>query len=102
MSISVEEMTTCSLCSTMWNVVRVKCVLCSSTEGITYRKVEGQPDAVKGETCNKCRGYVKILYQVNDPVLEAFADDVATLGLDMLLAEEGWKRGAQNPFLLGY
>lgn len=93
---------TCSLCSTMWNVVRVKCVLCSSTEGITYRMVEGHPDTVKAETCDKCKGYVKILYQVNDPVLEAFADDVASLGLDMLLADEGWKRGAQNPFLLGY
>jgi FdhE protein len=34
--------------------------------------------------------------------LEPFADDVATVGLDMLLTEEGWKRGGQNPFLLGY
>jgi FdhE protein len=45
---------------------------------------------------------VKILYQVNDHLLEPLADDVATLGLDMLLAEEGWKRGGHNPFLLGY
>ena len=93
---------TCSLCSTMWHVVRIKCVLCSSTEGISYRVIEGKPDTVKGETCEKCQGYVKILYQVHDMALEAFADDVATLGLDMLLADEGWKRGAQNPFLLGY
>jgi len=25
-----------------------------------------------------------------------------TLGLDMLMAEEGWKRGGQNPFPLCY
>lgn len=93
---------TCALCSTMWNVVRVKCVLCSSTEGISYRSVDGKPDTVKAETCDKCRRYVKILYQVNDHVLEPLADDVATLGLDILLAEEEWKRGGQNPFLLGY
>jgi FdhE protein len=93
---------TCSLCATMWNVVRVKCVLCGSTEGVSYRTIEGKPDTVKAETCDKCRGYVKILYQVNDPALEAMADDVASLGLDMLLVEEGWKRGGQNPFLLGY
>lgn len=93
---------TCSLCATMWNVVRVKCVLCSSTEGISYRVIDGKPDTVKGETCTKCQGYVKILYQVNDAALEACADDVASLGLDMLLAEEGWKRGGRNPFLLGY
>ena len=93
---------TCSLCATMWNVVRVKCVLCSSTEGISYRVIEGKADTVKAETCDKCRSYVKILYQVNDHLLEPLADDVASLGLDMLVAEEGWKRGGHNPFLLGY
>jgi FdhE protein len=93
---------TCSLCGTMWNVVRVKCVLCSATGGISYHIIEGKPDTVKAETCDSCRAYVKILYQVNDPVLEPLADDVATLGLDMLMAEEGWKRGGKNPFLLGY
>jgi FdhE protein len=92
---------TCSLCSTMWNVVRVKCLLCSSTDGISFREIDGRP-SVKAETCDKCRAYVKILYQVNDPSLDPMADDVATLGLDMLLAEEGWKRGSHNPFLLGY
>jgi FdhE protein len=92
---------TCSLCGTMWNVVRVKCVLCTSTDGVSFREVEGSA-SVKAETCEKCGGYVKILYQVNDPSLDPMADDVATLGLDMLLAEEGWKRGGRNPFLLGY
>jgi FdhE protein len=92
---------TCSLCGTMWNVVRVKCVLCTSTDGISFREIDGRA-TVKAETCDKCRGYVKILYQVDDPGLEPMADDVATLGLDMLLAEEGWKRGGHNPFLLGY
>jgi FdhE protein len=82
--------------------VRVTCQLCGSTDGISFRSIEGRPDTVKAETCEKCRGYVKILYQVKDPTLEPLADDVATLGLDMLLVEEGWKRGGQNPFLLGY
>jgi FdhE protein len=93
---------TCSLCSTMWNVVRVKCVLCSSTEGISYKLIEGKSEHIKAETCDKCQRYVKILYQVNDPLLEPLADDVASVGLDMLLAGESWTRGGQNPFLLGY
>ncbi|MET0193602.1 MAG: formate dehydrogenase accessory protein FdhE [Hyphomicrobiaceae bacterium] len=93
---------TCSLCATMWNVVRVKCVLCSSTEGISYKSIEGGSEHIKAETCDKCRRYVKIFYQVNDPVLEGLADDVASLGLDMMLTGEAWTRGAQNPFLLGY
>lgn len=93
---------TCSLCATMWNVVRVKCVLCSSTEGINYHNVEGAPDTVKAESCDSCKRYVKVLYQVKDHLLEPVADDVATLGLDMLMADEGWQRGARNAFLLGY
>ena len=31
-----------------------------------------------------------------------FADDVATLALDMLVREGGYRRGSVNPFLLGY
>jgi FdhE protein len=92
----------CPLCATMWHVVRIKCVLCSSTAGITYRLIEGGPETVKAETCDSCRAYVKVLYQVHEHLLEPLADDVATLGLDMLLAKDGWRRGGQNPFLLGY
>jgi FdhE protein len=92
----------CSLCATMWNVVRIKCLVCGSTEGISFRTIDRKAETVKAETCESCRSYVKILYQVNDPTLEPVADDVASLGLDMLMAEEGWKRGGRNPFLLGY
>ncbi len=92
----------CSLCSTMWNAVRVKCVLCSSTEGIAYHSIEGGPEQIKAETCEKCGHYVKILYQVKDHKLDPFSDDVGSLDLDMLLAQEGWVRGGHNPFLLGY
>jgi FdhE protein len=94
---------TCALCGTMWNVVRVKCVLCSSTAGISYHTIEGGgSDSVKAETCDKCRAYLKILYQVENAVLEPMADDVATLGLDLLMIEDGWTRGGRNPFLMGY
>jgi FdhE protein len=45
---------------------------------------------------------VKVVYQVQDTALEPLSDDVASVGLDMMLVEEGWKRGGNNPFLLGY
>ena len=93
---------TCSLCATQWHVVRIKCVLCDSTAGIAYQEVDGGPDSVKAETCESCHGYVKILHQHKDPQLEPVADDIATLGLDLLLREDGYRRGAVNPFLLGY
>lgn len=93
---------TCSMCATQWNVVRVKCVTCGSTGGIGYYAIDGQPDTLKGETCTNCKSYVKILYQVNDPALDPLADDVATLALDLKLAEAGWTRRAANLFLAGY
>jgi FdhE protein len=92
----------CSLCATQWHVVRVKCVLCDSTKGIAYQELDGTSANVKAETCENCHGYVKILHQHKDPALDPVADDVATLGLDLLLREGGYRRGAVNPFLLGY
>lgn len=92
----------CSLCATLWHVVRVKCVVCGSPEGIAYQELDAGPVAVKAETCERCRGYVKILHQHKDPALDPVADDVSTLGLDLLLRENGYRRGSANPFLLGY
>jgi FdhE protein len=92
----------CSLCATQWHVVRIKCVLCDSTAGIAYEELDVGPETVKAETCESCHGYVKILHQHKNPQLEPVADDIATLGLDLLLREAGYRRGAVNPFLLGY
>jgi FdhE protein len=92
----------CSLCGSLWHVVRIKCVLCGTTEGITYHEVEGGGDAVRAETCEGCRGYLKILSQHVDPTLDPVADDVASLGLDLLLRADGYRRGGVNVFLLGY
>ncbi|NGO54175.1 formate dehydrogenase accessory protein FdhE [Allomesorhizobium camelthorni] len=92
----------CSLCGTLWNYVRIKCTLCGSTKGIGYQEIEGGPGTVKAETCEACGCYVKILHQHKDPALDPVADDVATLGLDLLVREGGYRRGSFNPFLIGY
>lgn len=92
----------CFLCGTLWNIVRIKCVLCGSTEGIGYQEIDGGPGTVKAETCDKCHGWVKILQQHKDPAIEPIADDVASLGLDLLMREGPYRRGGFNPFLTGY
>lgn len=92
----------CALCGTLWNYVRIKCVLCGSTAGIGYQELEGGAGTVKAETCKTCHGYLKILHQHKDPAVDIIADDVATLGLDLLVRETGFKRGGANPFLVGY
>lgn len=92
----------CGLCGTLWNYVRIKCTLCGSTEGISYQEVEGGSGTVKVETCKKCHGYVKVLQQHLDPAVDPVADDVASLGLDLLVRDTEFKRGGVNLFLLGY
>jgi FdhE protein len=92
----------CALCGTLWNYVRIKCTVCGSTKGISYQEIEGGPGTVKAETCSECRSYVKILYQHKDPSLDPIADDVASLGLDLLVRESGLRRGGVDHFLLGY
>lgn len=93
---------TCSMCATQWNVARVTCLTCGAEKDIVYNSLEGAPDAVKAETCGGCGTYVKILYQTADPALDPVADDVATLGLDLLLREQGVTRASANAFLIGY
>ena len=92
----------CATCQTLWNEVRVKCVCCGSTKGISYRSVETGEATVKAEVCRECDHWVKILYQNRNPSLEPIADDVASLGLDLMMRDTEWKRGGFNPFLAGY
>ncbi|HYC16561.1 MAG TPA: formate dehydrogenase accessory protein FdhE [Pseudolabrys sp.] len=92
----------CSLCATQWNYVRIKCTLCGSTKDISYKQIEGASDEVRAEVCEGCRGYVKILQQIQNPALDPVADDVASIALDLLVRELGYRRGAINPFMLGY
>jgi FdhE protein len=92
----------CSLCGTLWNYVRIKCALCGSTKGITYKEIEDGPETIKAEACGNCHGYLKILHQHKDPSLDIVADDVASLALDMLMRESGFRRGGVNPYLTGY
>lgn len=92
----------CACCATQWNEVRVKCLCCGSTKGISYRSVETSEATVKAETCRECHAWVKIFYQVKNPSLEPIADDVGSLGLDILMKETEFRRGGFNPYLAGY
>jgi FdhE protein len=90
----------CSLCATAWNHVRAVCITCGQSRSVALQAIEGDSGAVKAETCNECHTYAKMLYQAHDTKVDPFADDLATLGLDVLVAEAGWSRHAPNPLLL--
>lgn len=90
----------CSLCSTAWNHVRAICITCGGSRKLALRSIEGSGDVVRAESCGDCHTYAKMLYQAKDMQVDAFADDLATLGLDVLVSEAGWARHAPNPLLL--
>ncbi|MBK4215470.1 formate dehydrogenase accessory protein FdhE [Paracoccus caeni] len=92
----------CGSCATQWNEVRIKCLCCGSNKSISYRSVETDEATVKAELCSECHSWVKILYQVKNHSLEPVADDVASLGLDLLMKETEFRRGGFNPYLAGY
>jgi FdhE protein len=93
---------TCASCATRWNEVRIKCLCCGSTKGISYRSAETVDATVKAEVCTECAHWVKILHEGKNASLDPVADDVGSLGLDLLMRETEVRRCGFNPFLVGY
>jgi FdhE protein len=90
----------CSLCGTLWNHVRIRCTACGSTEGIAYYTIEDGPKTVGVETCPKCRSYIKHMQQHEDGRIDPVADDIASYALDLLIAEDDFRRSSVNPLFV--
>jgi FdhE protein len=61
--------------------------------------IEGQSDWAKAESCDECGTYRKIFYQSRQLEVEPFADDLATLALDLLMNDAGYLRPVPHPWL---
>ncbi|MDE2440578.1 MAG: formate dehydrogenase accessory protein FdhE [Betaproteobacteria bacterium] len=91
----------CSLCNTEWNASRATCTTCDTDKAVALHEIEGSKGAVRAETCDACKSYLKIVYQEKDPKVDPVADDLATLPLDMLVDEAGYERSGPNLLLIG-
>jgi FdhE protein len=80
--------------------VRIKCTACGSTEGIAYYTIEDQPATIGIETCGVCRCYIKHMQQHEDAALDPVADDIASYALDLLAADQQFRRAGINPLFL--
>lgn len=98
----------CSLCGLQWHMVRIKCAHCLATDAITYQSAQRAtdgPDAdaaaavAQAESCESCGHYLKIFHADRDPHVEALADDLATVTLDLLISEAGSQRLGVNLLL---
>ncbi|MGX5220899.1 formate dehydrogenase accessory protein FdhE [Pseudomonas segetis] len=94
----------CSLCSCEWHYVRVKCSHCEESKELAYlsRQLDdAKPEAapIRAEVCPNCQGYLKHFYLEYDSEADALADDLASLDLDMMVADAGYMRRAPNLLL---
>ncbi|MDO4625973.1 MAG: formate dehydrogenase accessory protein FdhE [Pasteurellaceae bacterium] len=89
----------CSLCESEWNMVRAKCSNCDQAQHLDYWSINQELAAVRAESCGDCHSYLKILFQDKDPQVEAVADDLAQIFLDIEMEEKGFARSGLNPFM---
>jgi FdhE protein len=89
----------CSLCAAEWRHARIKCTACGGTKGIAYHGIAERDGPAKAETCPECKAYTKIVYAEKNAEAEPLADDLASLALDVLMTDAGWRRAFSNPFL---
>lgn len=91
----------CSLCAAEWHMVRSQCSVCLESKGLSYHGIAGDTGAVKAEACAACGSYLKIFDLEKEPRLDPTADDLASLSLDLMMAERGVPRSGPNLFLHG-
>jgi len=78
---------------------RMICPFCNNQEqeSLHYFYAEGE-DAYRIDLCDKCNQYIKTLdlrkMEESDPPLE----DLATVHLDILASQKGYKRPVPNPW----
>jgi len=88
----------CSLCRAEWDFPRIGCPFCGNTDQSTLRYfyLDGDPGH-KVNVCERCKKYIKTSdgKTLGRPVILQ-VEDVATLPLDYLAAEEGYTAGFED------
>ena len=89
----------CSFCGFEWRVDRLCCPACDNREqeSLGYFCGEGE-EVFRIDLCDACHHYIKTIdyrnLEESDPCLE----DLATLHLDLLAAQKGYRRAVPNPW----
>ena len=83
----------CGLCTASWKVPRLLCPFCENRDhrSLGYLSVEGNETKYRINTCESCRGYVKMLSTLTPlSAPQLLAADVATMHLDLAAAQRGY------------
>jgi len=89
---------TCSFCGNQWRGKRVMCPFCENTDHGSLRYFYTEKErAYRIDICDKCKRYIKTVdsRQLAEEIFLP-VEDIATLHLDILAADKGFKREAFN------
>jgi FdhE protein len=89
----------CPHCAYQWQVERLACPFCSNNEHETlhYFYAEGE-EACRIDLCDKCHHYIKTIDLRKMDALDPILEDIATLHLDQVASEKGYRRPSPNPW----
>lgn len=103
----------CSLCGTEWHLQRTQCPHCLERDQLAFQSLDrtdlgddapansqAAKASVQAEECGACGHYLKIMHTDRNPMLDPVADDLASLTLDLLMAESGKHRHGHNMALI--
>jgi len=83
----------CGFCAASWKVPRLHCPFCENRDhrSLGYLSLEGDETRYRINTCESCRGYVKMLSTLMPlSAPELLVADVATIHLDLAAAQRGY------------
>jgi formate dehydrogenase accessory protein FdhE len=90
-----QRMLVCSRCLYEWPFRRLRCPECGSEQDGVFSPVQAERyPAMRLDTCENCRCYLKTADEREDGHVVALVDDIATLALDLWAEEQGLHRPA--------
>ncbi len=89
----------CSFCGYQWRIERLFCPFCSNKtpESLHYFYAEGE-GTYRIDLCDKCHQYIKTIDVRKLEELDLNLEDLATVHLDILASQRGYKKGVPSPW----
>jgi FdhE protein len=83
----------CSFCDYQWRLERLTCPHCANTDPSFLRYFSGEGEEThRVDLCDQCHQYIKTIDFRTTEVFEPSLEDLGTLHLDLLAAQQGYTR----------